>query len=89
MTQKELAQIIGVTEASMSRYINGDRIPKSEIIANMATALKTTVDYLLGTEIVEDNEFPKIKRLIARNSSKMSIEEKRELVNALFDDSKE
>lgn len=89
MTQKELAQMIGVTEASMSRYIKGDRIPKSEIIANMATALKTTVDYLLGTEIVEDNEFPKIKRLIARNSSKMSIEEKRELVNALFDDSKE
>lgn len=89
ITQKELAQMIGVTEASMSRYVSGDRVPKSEIIANMATALRTTVDYLLGTEKDEDNEFPKIKRLIARNSAKMSIEEKRELINTLFDENGE
>lgn len=89
ITQKELAQMIGVTEASMSRYVSGDRVPKSEIIANMATALKTTVDYLLGTELEEDNEFPKIKRLIARNSAKMSMDEKRELINALFYEDRE
>ena len=50
ITQKELSERVGITEASMSRYMNSERIPKSEIIANIATALNTTSDYLLGTE---------------------------------------
>ena len=46
--QKELAERIGITETAMSRYINGTREPKPDVIANMATALHTTSDYLLG-----------------------------------------
>lgn len=54
ITQRELANRIGITEVSMSRYIRGDRTPKGPVIANMATALNTTTDYLLG--IGESNE---------------------------------
>ena len=36
MTQRELADAVGVTEVSMSRYIKGDRVPKGPIIANIA-----------------------------------------------------
>ena len=70
MSQKELAERVGITEASMSRYMNTDRIPKSEILANIATALHTTSDYLLGVEEEGniDSDYPKIVRLIARNS---------------------
>ena len=50
LTQRELANKVGVTEASMSRYISGGRIPKGPTIANIANALHTTSDYLLGTE---------------------------------------
>ena len=32
----------------MSRYISGDRIPKGPTIVNIANALHTTSDYLLG-----------------------------------------
>ena len=32
ITQKELAERVGVTEATMSRYMHSERIPKSEII---------------------------------------------------------
>lgn len=54
ITQRELAERIGITEVSMSRYIRGDRTPKGPVVANMATALNTTTDYLLG--IGESNE---------------------------------
>lgn len=83
MQQKELAQRIGITEGVMSRYISGDREPKPETIANIATALHTTSDYLLG---IENGEFdyPRVRRMIARNASSMTDEEKKTLINALF-----
>ena len=67
----------------MSRYISGDRDPRPETIANIATALHTTSDYLLG---IENEEFshPQVRRLIARNASKMTEKEKKELIDALF-----
>ena len=83
LSQKELAATIGVTEAVISRYISGEREPKPDVIANIATALHTTSDYLLG---IENDAFdhPRICRLIARNASAMSEKEKKELIDALF-----
>ena len=83
MTQKELAGRIGVTEAVMSRYVSGDREPKPDVLANIATALHTTSDFLLGIEC-EKFDHRRICRMIARNSSSMTELEKRDLINALF-----
>lgn len=87
MTQRELADLIGVTEVSMSRYISNDRTPKGPVIANLATALHTTTDYLLGSEKNDDfdSEYLKIHRLIARNAPLMSNKQKQQLINALFE----
>ena len=82
-TQKELAERIGITEPVLSRYISGERDPKPETLANIATALRTTSDYLLGIEM-NDFNYPHVKRIIARNASAMSIAEKKELIEALF-----
>lgn len=57
INQKELATKVGITEASLSRYENNLREPKSEIIVRLAKALKTSTDYLLGI-----NENTKINR---------------------------
>lgn len=83
ISQKELADRINVSESVVSRYISGEREPKANVLANIATALRTTSDYLLG---IEDDDFsqPRIKRMIARNADNMTAEEKRELINALF-----
>ena len=88
VSQKELAERVGVTEATMSRYMHSERIPKSEIIANIATALHTTSDYLLGTEKDGDIEtdYPRIVRLIARNASSMTKEQKSAIINALIEE---
>lgn len=83
MTQKELAERIGVTEAVISRYISGEREPKPDVLANIATAIHTTSDYLLGIESDEFNH-SQVRRMIARNASSMTEQEKRELINALF-----
>ena len=83
MTQKELAERIGVTEAVMSRYVSGNREPKPDMLANIATALHTTSDFLLGIEC-DELYHPRIRRLIARNAALMTEQEKREVINALF-----
>lgn len=83
MQQRELAECIGLTEATMSRYISGERDPKPEVIANIATALHTTSDYLLGIE-PDEFDFPRVQRMIARNASILSAQEKKELISALF-----
>lgn len=83
MTQKELAGRIGVTEAVISRYISGNREPKPNVLANIATALHTTSDFLLGIETEEFNH-QRIRRIIARNASLMTEQEKNELISVLF-----
>lgn len=83
ISQKELASIVGVTEGVISRYISGERDPKPDMIANIATALHTTSDYLLGIEN-DDFDYPRMRRMIARNASSMTESEKKELINALF-----
>lgn len=81
--QKELAERIGITETAMSRYINGTREPKPDVIANMATALHTTSDYLLGIKN-DDFDYHQVRRMIARNASSMTKEEKMALISVLF-----
>ncbi len=83
MTQRDLAARVGVTEGVISRYVSGDRDPKPEMLANIATATQTTSDYLLGIERDEFDQ-PRICRLIARNASAMTEQEKKQLIDALF-----
>ena len=82
-TQKELASMVGVTESAMSRYLSNDREPKAEVIANLATALNTTSDYLIcGKDSEED--FAEIYRLVARSATKMTDDEKMKLMRMLI-----
>lgn len=48
MTQKELAQKIGVTEASMCRYCNNERDPKAKTVVKICQTLNISSDWLLG-----------------------------------------
>lgn len=48
MTQRELADRTGITEAAVSRYVNGTREPRGEALVRIASVLGVTTDYLLG-----------------------------------------
>ena len=87
LTQRELAKQVGVTEVSISRYVNGERTPKGPNVVNIANALNTTVEYLMGHETKEidpELEYYRCQRAIARNAKNWSQKQKADLVNALF-----
>ena len=84
ISQKQLAKISGLTESTISHYVRGERIPRGVNLIKIAKALDTTTDYLLGNEENEDFDF--VKSLIARNSSRMTNDEKTTLVKLLFED---
>lgn len=54
MTQRELADRVGVTEVSMSRYINGDRTPKGPIAAMMARVLDADITDVIDIDFGDD-----------------------------------
>ena len=50
LTMKQLANIVGVTEAAISHYETGRREPDNDMLLRIANALGVTVDYLIGHE---------------------------------------
>lgn len=85
LSQKELSMMAGVTEATLSRYLNNERKPKVEILSNIATALKTTSDYLISGKIEEIN-FTEMYSLVARGKKHLTQEEKIKMMRLLLDE---
>ena len=57
MTQIELAQKIGTTNVTISRYLSGERSPRIEILTQIARVFNVSIDYLLGLPISKSNHF--------------------------------
>lgn len=86
-TQREFASMVGISEGALSRYLSDDREPKMEVIANMATALNTTTDYLLSGKN-DKQSFEETYRLVARGTPSMTTEEKERLIRVLLNNGK-
>ena len=85
MTQHELAERVDCTEASISHYIKGDRIPRAGVLSKIAIALDTTSEYLNeGVPTDAREELLYAKKLIARNASKMTTADKRDFLSILM-----
>ena len=84
MTQKELANASGLTEAAISRYITGARTPKSISLSAIAKALDVTTDELLGNTSDTHDEIDNAIRLVARNAGTITNCQKKYLINALI-----
>ena len=88
MTQRELAHMVGTTESAMSKYVKGEREPRAEILANIATALHTTSEYLLGMDDGLVTPFGRVKAICARSAKDFTDEERNELIIAILNASK-
>ena len=71
LTQKQLAERLGVTKSVISFYEQRERTPSPDILIKLATIFHCTTDYLLGIEkskTIEisglDSEDEKVVRLI-------------------------
>jgi len=47
-SQEELADRVGTDQKQISRYENGVNDPTADVLANLARALETTTDWLVG-----------------------------------------
>lgn len=87
MTQRELAERTGITTSSISRYIKGERIPNSEILVKIASALNTDTNSLLGIENkdeLSELDFETLKRIVARFTDFLSQKQKADLILAIM-----
>ena len=74
LTQVELAEKIGITNVTISRYLSGERKPRVEIVAKLANVLGTTVDFLLGnTCVISSAKMLEAFSNISPNHSRKSI----------------
>jgi transcriptional regulator with XRE-family HTH domain len=72
ISQKELAQKIGIKEYSLSRYNKGTNLPNAKILIKIADYLNVSVDYLLDRE---EKSFSSIEKREIKDTLK-SIEHK-------------
>lgn len=74
ISQKELADKVGITEASLSRYENNLREPRAEILGKIAIALGVSTDYLLGqTDIQNPQDYKLVKSLAGDDPELLEI----------------
>lgn len=85
LTQKQLAEKAGITEAAVSHYLKGDRTPRAAVVSKMADVLGCTLEFLLGAK-VEDKivEFDDLMKIVARSRKQLSRDEKYQLAQALL-----
>ncbi len=60
MTQSELAQRLGTTQANISRYLSGTRKIDIDILDKIANIFSVSTDYLLGRTVNTDQSELKI-----------------------------
>lgn len=86
LSQKELANLSGISEASISRYLSGDLKPRMDILTNIAKVLNVSVAYLIGEDEKksESDAYEETLCVVTRNKSKLDDAQKAELIKILF-----
>ena len=52
----DLAEKVGISNVTISRYLSGDRIPRLDVIARIASVFGVSIDYLLGISNQKDDD---------------------------------
>lgn len=68
-TQKQLADIIGVTPAAIGLYEQNRRTPDAETLKKLANYFDVSIDYLLCYTDIKNSYKEKIKKLIDENAT--------------------
>lgn len=53
MRASELVRRTGISNASISKYLSGDQLPRKDAIVNLAKALNVDVEWLSGEKVLE------------------------------------
>lgn len=84
LTIEDVARIVGVSGATVSRWETGDiENMRRDRIALLAKALKVSPSYIMGWEENTDNTDDEDILVISRAAKKMSPERKKEMMDLL------
>ena len=70
MTMKQLGEIIGVAESTISQYETGKREPDNEMLLRLAEHFGVTVDFLLGASAQKETPSALTKKDAFRNAER-------------------
>ena len=83
MTQRQQAEAAGITEAAVSKYLSGERVPRSVTVGALARALGVSVAALLDEPAADGDSVPEAVSVIARNARSLTDEQKQILFRAI------
>lgn len=83
ITQRQLSEETGLTEAAISRYVSGKRTPRALTVGIIARALKVSSDELLGMSSQERNALNDAIDLVQRSARQIPLDEKKRLISEL------
>lgn len=84
INQKQLAELSGINESSVSRYLHSGQKPRMDVIVNFAKALQVETEYLLDEGETTESAFNTISTAIARKGGDLTAEEKNQLIALLI-----
>jgi len=84
ISQKQLAELSGITESSVSRYLHNNQRPRMDVVVNIARALHVETEYLLDEEEKCETAYNAIATAIARKGNELSADEKNQLIALLL-----
>ena len=86
LNQKQLSKKSGITESSISRYLEGNKIPRMDVVVNIARALEVETSFFLDEDDCCESAYTAISTAIARNGKNLNAEEKNKLISLLIGD---
>lgn len=84
INQKQLSQLSGITESSISRYLKRESAPRMDIVVNIAKALQVETEFFLSEEEKGQTAYNAIAAAIARKGNELTAEEKNRLIALLL-----
>jgi len=84
ISQKQLSQLSGITESSISRYLHSEQRPRMDIVVNIAKALRVETEYFLDDDEKVETAYSSIATAIARKGNDLTAEEKNQLIALLL-----
>lgn len=87
-TQEQVADSIGISYVSLSRYETGQRMPKMNILSRLADHYGVTVDEIMGREKPEEEapqEVPRTleARIVSFGMDQLPKEERNKIISVL------
>ena len=73
VSQRQVAEAIGVTEPAMNHYINGRREPDITTLVKLADYFDVSIDYLVGRDVPEERPMSD-KAIMTANGQNITLD---------------